>query len=295
MDVVVARDGADRREFAGGCALNVAVGLSRLRQPASLATALGADAHGHFLAAFLARERVRLTSHGARASTVAIDSTYVGDEAVYRWRDEVALYDFALDAIDERVVADAAAMVFSAACLTATGDVGPVTRLAARTSGLTVLDPNPRPALMLSPAAARQRLEAVASRFRVVKLSHADIVLLYGEAASEAAARLLRLGVGAVIVTLGDRGAEAHTEHGVVVESVRPYRGPVAHTMGAGDAFTAATVDHLLTFGWPASLDAWASVLKAGAAAGALACGADGAADSMPTRSQLADLLSATE
>jgi ribokinase len=100
-------------------------------------------------------------------------------------------------------------------------------------------------------------------------------------------ARLLAVGAGAVVVTLGAQGARIY----------RPDRAPhhqpalpasVVDTTGAGDAFTAA-----LAVGLAEGADIGDAVRMA-AAAGAIAAEGRGARGSLPSRSGLAQRMSAT-
>ncbi|MBP7242155.1 ribokinase [Amaricoccus sp.] len=104
------------------------------------------------------------------------------------------------------------------------------------------------------------------------------------EAARAAAELLLGRGVGAVVVTLGARGALYHDrERSVVVPSVSA--GPVVETTGAGDAFNG---------GFAAALASGVDPVEAvrfGCAVAGISVTRPGTAPSMPTRAEVEALL----
>ena len=106
-------------------------------------------------------------------------------------------------------------------------------------------------------------------------------------AEAEAAARALReLGAGAVIITLGDKGALYHdatqTVHVPVISA-----GPVVETTGAGDAFNGGFATALAE-----GMDPVAAV-RFGAATAGISVTRPGTAPSMPARAEIDALLAA--
>jgi fructokinase len=101
---------------------------------------------------------------------------------------------------------------------------------------LVMLDPNCRPSATRDPAAFRARIERIARRADVIKVSDDDLHFLEpGVAPSDVIDHLLKLGAGVVLRTDGGRAVELRTTTGcggVPVPSVR-----VVDTVGAGDAF----------------------------------------------------------
>jgi fructokinase len=101
---------------------------------------------------------------------------------------------------------------------------------------LVMLDPNCRPGATPDPAAFRGRIERIARRADVVKVSEDDLRFLAPDDAPDGAInRLLALGVRLVLRTGGSDDVEVRTASGrasVPVPAVR-----VADTVGAGDAF----------------------------------------------------------
>jgi len=106
-------------------------------------------------------------------------------------------------------------------------------------------------------------------------------------AEAEAAARALRgLGAGAVIITLGDKGALYHDATQTVHVPVIP-AGPVVETTGAGDAFNGGFAAALAEGMDPVT------AVRFGAATAGISVTRRGTAPSMPSRAEIDALLSA--
>jgi ribokinase len=103
--------------------------------------------------------------------------------------------------------------------------------------------------------------------------------------AERAAGALLKLGAGAAVVTLGENGA-FYRDRSEAFHVPRFDAGPVAETTGAGDAFNA---------GLAVALDRGLSprdAVRFGCATAAISVTRPGAANSMPLRDEVEDLLS---
>jgi fructokinase len=111
--------------------------------------------------------------------------------------------------------------------------------------GATIsFDPNIRPALMGSRATARARVGRYVASSDVVKVSEEDLAwLMPSVAVQEVAEAWSRAGPALVLVTHGGRGSTGICAAGWVRVAALPV--PVVDTVGAGDAFMAATLDHL--------------------------------------------------
>jgi len=97
-------------------------------------------------------------------------------------------------------------------------------------------------------------------------------------------ARLLALGAGAVVVTMGSRGAALHAADGVV--HIEPFSVVPVDTTGAGDTFSGSLCARL------AAGDDLPTALRFASAAGALCTTAPGAVPSIPRRAAVEALLS---
>jgi fructokinase len=104
---------------------------------------------------------------------------------------------------------------------------------------VVMVDPNCRPSATPDPAALRSRVQRLAVRADVLKVSRDDLVFLYSGIATDAAVRsLLELGPAAILVTDGGRQVHAYVR-GAVIELPVP-RVQIVDTVGAGDAFGGA-------------------------------------------------------
>ena len=136
--------------------------------------------------------------------------------------------------------------------------------------------------VILNPAPARSLSAGLLRRVTYLIPNEHEAALLTGlptgtdEEAAAAALALRGAGVGAVILTLGERGALVLTAREQV--TVPSFPVSVVDTTAAGDAFVAAFTVALTEGRQPVEAATW------GCAAGALACTALGAQPSLPRR-----------
>ena len=139
--------------------------------------------------------------------------------------------------------------------------------------GLTVVDANPRPSVIVDRIAFREGAEKLFSFADIAKISDEDADLLYREDAIDVVARLLSLGAGAVLFTHGEQGASIHTKQGLTVRvSIAEMPGPILDTMGAGDASLATVIAYILRQGVPQSAEAWRFCLDEAMGVAAATC-----------------------
>jgi fructokinase len=256
------RDADGAREFVGGAALNVAVGLAVLGNPTSLIAMVGADDSGAAIRRHLARYGVGLIATpgplgSSRAVSERIDGEprYTFNEAAQRRR--VVIDDAAREALDAATHVVISCFPFDdTAQLTAV--LGAVRDRARR----LIVDPNPRTGMMRDLAEFRRGVAATADACRLMKIGGDDAALLYGTPVEDCAATLLASGVGAVLTTAGTAGAALHAAgRRAVGAPVAVLPGAVVDTMGAGDATLAAVVSRIVAadrvgepVDWPAAL-----------------------------------------
>jgi ribokinase len=143
--------------------------------------------------------------------------------------------------------------------------------------------------VILNPAPARPLPDRLLAMVDVLIPNESETALLTGmsveslDQAESAAVALLRLGLGAVVLTLGDRGAML--AQGGIRQIVPAFRVQPVDTTAAGDAFVAGLAVAL------AEGMALADAVRWGNAAGALATTRHGAQPSLPTRQALDQLL----
>ncbi|MDQ1512268.1 MAG: fructokinase [Microbacteriaceae bacterium] len=278
------RDGEGSREFVGGAALNVAVGLTRLGVPATLVAMVGDDPDGDSIRAFLARFGVRLIATEAPRGTARAMSVREGGEPHYEFNDASVNRAIVFDDAAREAIAGAPLVVVSCypfdrdertdALLDAVDD--PEHRL--------LVDPNPRPGMMSDVAAFVRNLDRIAPRVRLIKIGDEDAALLYGVPLEQAAARLRRDGAGAVLATAGRRGADLVTAEGTFHADIADLAGPVVDTMGAGDATLAALTDALLRADRQGAGDSlyWEGALQNAMIIAGATCRAEGALLQLP-------------
>ena len=144
--------------------------------------------------------------------------------------------------------------------------------------------------VILNPAPAQELPETLLAGIDVLVPNESETALLSGmpvedvSQAEEAAAALLELGVGTVILTLGGRGALL--AQGVGAEHVPAFAVEPVDTTAAGDAFVGGFAVAL------AEGRRMAEAVRWGNAAGALATTKIGAQPSLPTRQAVERLLS---
>ncbi|BDZ40142.1 carbohydrate kinase family protein [Microbacterium suwonense] len=239
IDIVHRADGRVD-EVPGGSPANVALTVGRLGDAAELVAAVGADAHGDVIRAWLAESGVRLSAvEGERTATstarLAADgsATYEFD---ITWRLPADL------SIGTPGVVHAGSI---ASILHPGADVVQQLLRTAESTALITFDPNVRPALIPDRDDARRRVEALVALADVVKASDEDLTWLYPERSPlDSADAWRRSGPAVVVVTTGGDGAAAVTRGGVTRSPGRPVT--VVDTVGAGDTFMGALIHGLL-------------------------------------------------
>ena len=250
VDVVRAADGTTT-EHVGGSAANVAVALARLGRSVRFATSFADDARGRMVAAHLDDAGVQRASHPhtLRRTSTAVATLGDGGSATYEFDLEWDLEPPALDPVPAAVHACSLGAVLSPGA-DVVHDV--VSRL--RGTSLVSYDVNARPAATGLGPEVIERVERMVAVSDVVKASDEDLEALYPDLALEdAALGLLERGPTAVFVTRGEQGAVWFSRTCRVEVAATPVR--VADTIGAGDTFSAALIDGLLSHGGVAALD----------------------------------------
>lgn len=250
VDVVERLDGSVE-EHPGGSPANVALGLARLGHDVELLTRIGDDERGRAILAHLTSSGVRV---GVESITRAPTSTATAriDAA------GVATYDFELDwrlpagpgsrqnGLEQYGLERYRALhTGSIAAFVEPGGSDVVDLVRHASSRLTVTyDPNVRPVLMGDPVTARERVETIVRHAQVVKVSDEDLAWLApGEDPQDVARQWQKSGPALVVVTRGGDGASAVFGGGEV--AVPGARVAVVDTVGAGDSFMGALLDHL--------------------------------------------------
>lgn len=278
--------GTDFKLGPGGKGSNQAVAAGRLGADVTFITRLGRDP-------FAEMARTTWTQAGVKSAVIETPQSYTG--AAYIFVEETT----GNNAI---IVCPGAAALISLADIDANaaliGSAGVfVTQLEqpidaamraleiARAAGVTTIL-NPAPAARLP-----ERIYALSDYLTPNETETEELTGIRVETiddARRAADRLLEMGVGTAIVTLGEKGALLHTkgqsEHVPAVNA-----GPVAETTGAGDAFNGGLAAALARGSSP--LDA----VRFACAVAGISVTRPGTAPSMPTLAEVEALLGTRE
>lgn len=282
-------------ERPGGSAVNAAVALARLGRPVRLATAYADDPAGALIAGHLRSAGVELAGDPCVLASTPRAEAVIGATGAASYTFDIGWQLPSLDDEPAHVV-----HVTSLAPLLDPGaaDVLALVERIAPTTCLTY-DVNLRPAITGTRSQVLERVLRTAASATLVKASDEDLLALWPDrSVGESAAALLALRGGpvAVVVTHGGEGASWHACSGPDWSTGGVHAEPVAvvDTIGAGDTFAAALIDHL----WPllgagardrlAALgpDDWSAALTWAARASAYTVGRVGA--DPPTRAELA-------
>ena len=250
IDVVVDHDG-DSSETPGGSPLNVAVGLARLEVPATLISQVGHDERGGLVVSHVT---------GSDAEIVAVPTTSGRTSVATAHLDETgaARYDFDLEwTLPRQELPPCRALhVGSLGTLLEPGrqSVLDLVEQAVDRDVFVSYDANVRESFMDDRESAWRGVQSLGARCTLVKLSDEDAELLDPDSDPDDVARTLLRGerTRLVLLTRGPKGATAFVEGSEVSGQPRPVE--VVDTVGAGDAFMAATLAQLFdleAFGHP--------------------------------------------
>lgn len=243
VDIVVSPRGTV--EYPGGSPANVAYGLGRLGVDTALLTSMGDDHHAAAIEQHLRGAGVHLLpgskGRGGTATATAILAS-----------DGSARYDFDIGWDLPRIAPAALPKILhtgSIATFLAPG-AAVVRELLEQSHDRCVVtyDPNIRPALLGSQFEAKSIFEELVPLTEVVKLSDEDAKWLYPRLSLEdISKRILDLGAGLVVVTMGAEGSLLTTAGTrVFVPSIKS---AVVDTIGAGDSYMSALIYGLLMRG----------------------------------------------
>ncbi|MCW3493576.1 PfkB family carbohydrate kinase [Microbacterium sp. SSM24] len=271
------RDDHGVREFVGGAALNVAVGLTRLGVPATLIAMVGDDEPGSHIRSYLADYGVELIETPSPLGTARAVSTRTGGgEPEYVFNDASQQRRIRFGERERAAMADAALVVVSCFAFDDTAQTDELAEAISAAGAALAIDPNPRSGMMRDSEEFVRGFERLAAGAALVKIGEDDAELLYGETLDALRARLVDLGVGAVLATQGASGATVEAGEVVVTHPISNLPGRIVDTMGAGDAAFAAAVAALAESA-PSSEEEWAAVLASAMDVAAATCRFEGA------------------
>ena len=284
------RDDSGVREFVGGAALNVAVGLTRLGVPTTLIAMVGDDEAGSHIRSYLADFGVELLATPGRVGSSRAVSTRSGSgEPVYEFNDAAKGRRIVFGEAERRAMADAAIVVVSCFPFDDAPQAEEFAHAVADSQGVLAIDPNPRSGMMSDRAEFVRGFERLAAGAALVKVGEDDAQLLYDAPLDALRTRLVDLGVPAVLATEGAAGASIEAAEMIVTHPISDLPGRIVDTMGAGDAAFAAAVAAGLD-GWPSDEDEWAAVLARAMDVAAATCRFEGALLRLPDALRAPDL-----
>jgi len=256
------RDDTGVREFVGGAALNVAVGLSRLGVPTTLIAMVGDDEAGAHIRAYLGDFGVELlATPSPLGSSRAVSTRSGGGEPEYVFNAAAQGRRIRFGAAERQAIADAPVTVVSCFPFDDVAQTIELAESVADVDGALVIDPNPRSGMMHDRAEFVRGFEQLAARCALVKVGEDDATLLYGTPLDDLRARLIDLGADAVLATYGAAGAAVEAGDVIVTKPISDAPGRVIDTMGGGDAVLASVVSAFV-HGAPVTEDDWDAVLQ---------------------------------
>lgn len=271
------RDDHGVREFVGGAALNVAVGLTRLGVPATLVAMLGDDEPASRVRRYLADFGVDLIATPSLLGTArAVSTRSGGGEPVYEFNEASQQRRIRFGDAERAAMADADLVVISCFAFDDPEQTAELAEAVDAAGVLVAVDPNPRTGMMRDSAEFVRGFERLASGAALVKVGEDDAALLYDDRLDVLRARLIDLGAQAVLATEGAAGATIEAGDVVVTRPISSLPGRIVDTMGAGDAAFAATVA-VLVDGAPVDEDGWETALQTAMDVAAATCRFEGA------------------
>jgi fructokinase len=276
----------------GGAPANVAVAAARLGSEAAFIGSVGEDLFGDLILRTLEAEgvdtsAVRRCEHPTRTSIAFVEISG-GDRSFTFYRSDPAADELlSPEDVLREVLSGASFVNFGSIPLITDPSRSAIHRAVEMAEELNVpvaFDVNFREHLWESAEVAREVVDPLLVRSRIVKLSDDEISPLLGtEDPKEATKMLLDRGVGLILVSLGPEGAFYATED--FEGDVPSFEVEVVDPTGAGDAFLAAALVHLSEGEWDEVVVREAA--RRGTAAGALACTDYGAMRALPTKDEL--------
>ena len=277
----------------GGAPANVTVAAARLGSEAAFIGSVGEDLFGDFILRALEAENVdtsavRRCEPPTRTSLAFVEVAADGDRAFTFYRSDPAADELlSPEDVSREVLSGASFVNFGSIPLIKEPSRSAIHQAADLAQALDVplaFDVNFREHLWKSPEAAREAVDPLLDRSRVIKMGDDELSPMLGtQDPQEAAEMLLGRGAALVLISLGPDGAFYATRG--FSGDVPTFDVEVVDATGAGDAFLAATLAHLSEGAWDEENVREAT--RRGTAAGALACTDYGAMGALPTKDEL--------
>ncbi|MBM7832329.1 fructokinase [Agromyces cerinus] len=287
------RDPRGAREFVGGAALNVAVGLALLGEDVTLVAMLGDDEPATRIRSFLRDYGVRLVESPSEHGTSRAVSDRTDGEPRYEFNEAAQRRSIRFDDATRAAIDEADLVVVSCFPFDDAEQAAELRAAIARPGERLAIDGNPRAGMLHDREAFLANFTAAARDAMLVKVGDEDAELLLGaplaefverlrapstrEAESGAASDAAPARTPAVLATAGREGADLHAGDAAVHAGIVDLPGTVVDTMGAGDATLSAVVHHLAVHGVPSDASGWAAALESAMAIAAATVRHEGA------------------
>jgi fructokinase len=271
------RDPHGVREFIGGAALNVAVGLSVLGVPATLIAMVGDDEPGDRIRELLDAYRVELLATPSPLGTArAVSERGPSGEPVYMFSEAARQRRIRYGEAERAAIGASSVTVVTCVAFDDEAQTNDLADAVGGTPTRLVIDPNPRAGMMHDRDRFIAGFEALVPAAALVKIGDDDARLLYRSSLTEMRERMLALGAAAVLSTAGADGARLDASGVSVSRGISVLPGRIVDTMGAGDA-TLATVVQALVRSPQLDEAAWEQALAEAMGVAAATCRAEGA------------------
>lgn len=277
----------------GGAPANVLACAARLGRKTAFIGKVGDDIQGRFLADTLKETGIdtrALLVDGRYYTTLAfVKLTERGERSFSFARKPGADVCLSSGELDRELIAHSGIFHFGSLSLTdepARSATMEAVLLARRSGAIIAYDPNYRPLLWSSRAAAMEQMRAPLPLVDLLKVSDDEVEHLTDCAnPREGAEALVRQGLRCVVVTIGNQGALVATKDGSVMVPGFPTR--AVDTTGAGDSFWGGFLTRVSESGKPLdqmTFQDFQSFARFGNAAASLCVEKRGAMPAMPSR-----------
>ena len=285
----------------GGAPCNVLAMLRKLGRACAFLGKVGADSFGDQLEAAIVEAGIDprgLKRDAEIPTTLAVVHTRPdGDRSFSFYRKPGADVRLAPEELDEDLIRESRIFHFGSLSLTdepVRSATHRALELARQAGAMITYDPNLRPPLWPSAAAAKEQIEWGMARCDAVKISDNEVEFLTGTPDFDAGAAILKEkfpNLRLICLTAGPGGSYAYYE-GKKVWRDGCHLGGTIETTGAGDTFCACMLDFLLSRGLDGLTEAeLGDMLRFANAAAYLVTTKKGALRVMPDRTQVEAVL----
>lgn len=284
----------------GGAPANVLVASKRLGCSAAFIGMVGNDQFGMFLKDILDKcgvctRGLRLTDK-AKTTLAFVHLNEAGDRSFSFYRDSGADIMLTAQDVDYELIGNSRIFHFGSLSMTdepCRSATLSALKYAKKKHIIISYDPNLRPSLWRSLEEAKSAIMEGLGYADILKVSEEELEFISGTADLEKGTELLyRAGVGAVFVTMGEKGCFYRYKGGF--GAVDGFKVNTVDTTGAGDAFLGAVLYKILKLGWKNinRIDAagFEAILRFANAAGALTTTKKGAIPAMPDINEVSRL-----